>query len=403
MKPFTRIVIAAVLVVAAAAVGFRVYTTISDGDSVGNGNPDASGTPTPSPSEQPVTVSVVVALPIEPWASSAAEAYNEAERLIEGRPIEVEILPRDGQSAFQRWANGEFDPVPTAWLAESRAWVTQANTAALDRTRQDIFLEGGQYRAQPIGLSPLVWGIWSDAYQTLSREFETEDISWNEMHEAAVSDGWGALGGDEGRGRFKLVVAHPRRDPAGLSAMVSAAGAFYDKPSVQSDDFENPEFLTWLEEMLDTVVDFSPFGWENMLLYGRGNGDAGMMVESFLLREMEGLQQRWGPDPLEIVYPDPISWFDFPYAIYMGSETSAVEKEAALRFKEFLLSADQQAAALEFGLRPACPECPSDGGLIDRWEGAGVSQEIPAASRMRPASRAGLEFLTNWYVENYEE
>jgi len=139
-----------------------------------------------------------------------------------------------------------------------------------------------------------------------------------------------------------------------------------------------------------------------MLLFGRSNGDAGQIVESYLLTNMEGLEDRWD-QPLVIVYPDPIAWFDFPYAIYMGQETTAEEKQAALGFKDYLLTTDQQAAALDFGLRPACAECSSSGGLISRWQAFGVMEIIPSASRMRPASRSGMEALTRWYVEQYEE
>ena len=196
-------------------------------------------------------------------------------------------------------------------------------------------------------LSPLVWGIWQAAYNTLAAHSGTNEISWDELHEAAVAEGWEDLGGDPGLGPFKLVVPHPKRDPAGLTAMVNAAGEYFDKPSVKTTDLEDPQFLEWLEELFDTAS-FTAFSVEDMLLFGRSAGDAGMMVESFLLDNMEGLQ---AGEPFEVVYPDPIAWFDFPFAIYMGKETSAEEKEAALDFKSYLLTADQQAAALEFGLR----------------------------------------------------
>jgi len=117
---------------------------------------------------------------------------------------------------------------------------------------------------------------------------------------------------------------------------------------------------------------------------------------------MEGLQKRW-KEPLVIVYPDPITWFDFPYAIYMGSETSALEKKATLDFKEFLLSTDQQLTALDFGLRPANPDVDSRGGLVAQWKDLGVEVTIPSASRMRQASRSGLDSLTQWYTGKYEE
>lgn len=360
-------------------------------------------TPTPEPTPvPPLEVQIVTALAVEPWARQAAETYNASGPIVDGREVVIEIIPMQGLSALNKWSRGDFDTLPTAWLAESRIWVEQANANALDRTGQDIFLNGGRYRAQPVALSPLVWGIWQEPYETLTEHFGTDTLSWDQLHEASTLDDWQALGGDESWGQFKLVVAHPVRDPAGLTAMVGAAGEYFDNPSLTTDDLENPDFLDWLGDLFDTVVDFSPVGAENMLLYGRSNGDAGQLVESFLLTEMAGVQSRWG-ETIQIVYPDPISWFDFPYAIYMGNETSAEEKQAALDFKEFLLSAEQQAIALDFGLRPACPECPIDGGLIAEWQDVGVLVNIPSASRMRPASIRGLENLTEWYIQRYEE
>ena len=87
----------------------------------------------------------------------------------------------------------------------------------------------------------------------------------------------------------------------------------------------------------------------------------------------------------------------------MGKETSAEEKQAALNFKKYLISADQQAAALNFGLRPATAESSCNGGLISKWKGIGVMETIPSASRMRAASRSGLDVLSKWYIEKYEE
>jgi Ca-activated chloride channel family protein len=365
MKPLTIVLISVVIVVAIVGIILRVIDIRSDPK-----KPAAIvSTPEPAAPKIPVEISVIVAIPAEPWVSQAAELYNKEDHFVKATRIIVEVIPMDGLSALNKWANGEFKPVPTAWLAESRAWVDQANIGSLKRTGQDIFLAGGRYRAQPVILSPLVWGIWRDAYNTLVNYMGTKKISWDEIHQAAVVGRWADMGGEADRGEFKLVVAHPRRDPAGLTAMVSAAGEYFDKPVVSTKELQDPLFLDWLSELFNTVVDFSPFGVENMFLFGRSNGDAGQMVESYLLVNMEGLEKRWN-QPLEILYPDPIAWFDFPYAIYMGKETTAEEKHAALDFKNYLLSANQQAAALEFGLRPASPESPSIGrgnGKYTQW------------------------------------
>lgn len=394
------IIIGSALLLVAIGFVFQEFDGDSDNEPTANDTSVATMAPTMAP--EPLNVTIITAIPIEPWVSQAADQFNADNRFVNGRPVQVEVIPQQGLAALNKWSRGEFDPVPTAWLAESRIWVDQANAAALDRTGQDIFLLGGQYRAQPIALSPIVWGVWEDTYQTLSSYFDTEALSWDELHTAAIEDDWSVLGGDEEWGGFKLVVAHPTRDPAGLSTMVGAAGEYFDNPGVTTEELQDPEFLNWLADLFDTVIDFSAVGPENMLLFGRSNGDAGQMAETYLLLNMAGVVERWG-QPLRIVYPDPLAWFDFPFAIYMGLETSAEEKQAALAFKEYLLSAEQQDIALEFGLRPACPDCPSFGGLLAEWQEIGVEEEIPSASRLRNASVRGLDSLTEWYIERYEE
>lgn len=393
MKPFAKILMVIVIVVAIIGIVVRIT-----GFRFGK-KEQAVVPPTP---KGPIEISVIAALPVEQWVSHASETYNTKGHSVEGRKVLVEVIPMDGLSALNKWERGEFDPVPTVWLAESRAWVDQANIGMGERTGRDVFLAGGQYRAQPVVLSPIVWGIWKGAYEVLQQRFGRVDISWDELHEAATIGKWIDLGGKAEWGTFKLVIAHPKRDPAGLTAMVGAAGEYYDKPTIKTEQLEDDQFLDWLSDLLDTVVDFSPFGVENMLLFGRSNGDAGQIVESYLLVNMKGLQERW-EEPLVIVYPDPIVWFDFPYAIYMGKETSALQKKAALDFKSFLLSTGQQESALNLGLRPANPNVASTGGLVESWENLGVKANVPSASRMRYASRSGLDALSEWYSAKYEE
>ncbi len=354
-----------------------------------------------------VTVRIVSALPAEPWVTAAAKTYNAQGHAVDGAKVTVEVVPMDGITALNRWSKNDFDQIPTVWLAETRDWVNQANSLVAESRGQDIFLAGGEYRDQPVALSPEVWAIFKSRYDALkehyAKDLSGKDLSWQQIHDAAISPSWVTLGGQQEWGRFKLVIPHPKRDPAGLAAMVGAAGAYYDRAGVSTDDLTNPGFQKWLRELLDSVVDFSPFGVENMLLFGYSNGDAGQIIESYLLVNMEGLQKRW-KEPLVILYPDPITWFDFPYAIYMGKETTALEKNAALDFKQYLLSAEVQKTTLKFGLRPASPDVPAqgEGSLIARWAGMGFKEDVPSASRMRPAPRSGLASLSEWFTGRYE-
>jgi hypothetical protein len=143
-----------------------------------------------------------------------------------------------------------------------------------------------------------------------------------------------------------------------------------------------------------------------MVLYGPSAGDAGQVMENYLLLNAEAIEKRWG-DGLVVVYPDPIAWYDFPFAIYMGKEkeTSADEKDAAVLFKRYLLSEQQQVATLQFGLRPASPDVSTDhpNSLIKRYAAFGFKERVPASSKMRQASRSGLVSLGTWFVNTYEK
>lgn len=361
----------------------------------------------PSKPQGPIRITVASAVAAEPWVSAAAKEFSGKEYVVneQKRQIYVEVFPIDGVTALAKWSGGEFQTPPTAWVAESRDWVNQANAAATDRTKQDIFLAGGQYRDQSVAMSPEIWAVFKSRSEVLEKKYG-RPLDWQVVHTAATAKGWAELGGDPTWGRFKLVIPHPKRDPAGLAAIVSAAGAYYDKPAVSADELKDPKFLVWLRQMLDTVVDFQPYGAENMLLYGPSAGDAGQVLENYLLLNAESIEKRW-QDGIRVFYPDPIAWYDFPFAIYMGKdkETSAAEKDGAVLFKQYLLAKDQQVATLRFGLRPASPDVSTDdpGSLIKKYASLGFKERVPSASKMRQASRTGLVQLGLWFVESYEK
>ena len=161
-----------------------------------------------------------------------AKTYSAQDHRVEGARVTVEVTPIDGVTALNKWSRGEFKPPPTVWVAETRDWVNFANTQANDKTGRDIFLSGGEYRAQPVALSPEVWAVFESRYKALKTRYPNGEISWQQIHDAAISKSWSDLGGRPEWGRFKLVIPHPKRDPAGLAAMVGAAGEYYNRPSV---------------------------------------------------------------------------------------------------------------------------------------------------------------------------
>lgn len=388
---FVVIVSVAVLIVAGAAL-FRA----------------AGGQVSPPASNQPLEVRVLVALPVEPWVNAAAKQFNDERHTLEGRVIHVIIVPMDGLAAMGRYERGEFgteegqQPLPTAWIPDSRYLVELVNSAYKDKINRDVFLTDGEYRARPIAISLFAWGIYASRAEALERKYG--QISWRTLHDAAIAPGgWREIGGQPEWGYFKLIVPHPRKNIGGLAAMVAAAGEYYDRPDISVADVTDPNFQQWLKELMGAVTDFSSLGsypGENLALFGYSAGDGGQLLESDLLINMAGSLTRW--EPLRILYPKYVTWFDFPFTVWMGTETTALEKNAALEFEKYLLSKPWQERAVSYGLRPVSSEVSVDrpDSPFNQWKDRGVATVLPVTTRMRDPDREVLQTLLRWFDLN---
>jgi hypothetical protein len=353
-----------------------------------------------------IEVRVLSALPVEPFVRQAAEQYNQGQHKVEGHLVQVSVIPMDGLTAMGRWERGEMDPVPTVWIPDSRYLVELVNATLKEQYGRDVFLTGGEYRARPIAISLFSWGIYQSRAEVLREKYG--EINWRAIHDAATAKGgWPELGGQPEWGYFKLVVPNPHKNVGGLMAMVAAAGEYYEKTRIETADVTNPAFQTWLKELMGAVTDFSSLGAysvENLALFGYSMGDGGQLLESDLLQNMAGIQTRWA-DPLVIVYPEYLTWFDFPFTIWMGDETTALEKNAALDFQRYLLTPEVQQLAAQRGLRPANPEVAVGGqdSLFTRWEAQGAMNVVPRTTAMRSPDRDVLLALLRWFDLNVSE
>jgi len=313
----TRVVFIAIVVVAVVIVAVSLWLR-------------QGGTTPVVPSRETIEVRILTALPVEPWVREAAAEFNQKKHRLEGKTIQVKVIPMDGLTAMGKWDRDEFgslgdrspeelsekererlDEFPTVWIPESRYLPELVNASYKEQLGRDVFLGDGEYRARPLAVSLFSWGIYSSRAQVLRERFG--EINWHAIHDAATAKGgWPELGGQPEWGYFKLVVPNPRKNVGGLMAMVAAAGEYYGKTRIDVADVTNPEFQKWLGELMGAVTDFSSLGSytvENLALFGYSMGDGGQLLESELLVNMAGILTRW-EDPLEIVYPTYVTWFD---------------------------------------------------------------------------------------------
>lgn len=409
----TRVIFIVIIVVALAIVGIAAAVRLL-GDQPASLATEQSG---------PIKVRVLTALPVYDWVNEAAKQFNAEKHELDGNPIEVEIVSMDGLTALGKFDRDEFgtlppdvDPqnltaeqeqalerFPTAWIPDSRYLPELANVAYAERLGRDVFLTDGEYRARPIALSLFAWGVYNSRADILKQKFS--DIDWQVIHDAAIAKGgWPELGGQPDWGFFKLVVPNPRKNVGGLAAMVAAAGEYYDKTSIGTAEVTEPTFQAWLKELMDSTTDLggsSAYTAEDFALFGYSVGDGGQLLEADLLKNMEGIQTRWG-EPLAIFYPKYVTWFDFPFTIWMGPETTAAQKNAALEFQRYLLSDPVQAKAVEDGLRPVNSAVSVDqpNSPFTRWKDQGVVPIVSRTDAMRSPDREVLLALLRWFELN---
>lgn len=414
----TRFIFISIIVVALLIIGVTLLLTNqggSGGASLTVERPDT------------VTIRVLTSLPVEPWVRSAAEQFNAENRAVDGVPIQVQIEAVDGLTALGRWDRNEFGALgadqtpetlteaernalanfPVAWVPDSRYLVELANAAYKERLGRDVFLTDGEYRARPTAISLFTWGLYNSRADVLEEKYG--EINWEAIHNAATAaGGWPELGGEPAWGFFKLVVPNPSRNVGGLAAMIAAAGEYYGRTNISVEDIVNPEFQRWLKELMGAVTDFSSssaYSAEDFALFGYSVGDGGQLLESDLLQNMQGILTRW-EDPLALYYPEYLTWFDFPFSVWVGPETTALQKNAALEFQRYLLSDEQQTAALAYGLRPANPNIPvdaSDESLFTKWADRGVLPVVPRTTAMRSPDRDTLLALLRWFDLNVKQ
>ena len=399
-----------VLLVVSAGLGWQ---------KLGPGNPE----PLVIAPRGPVQVRVLTALPVEPWLREAANSFNAGDFRQDGQPIEVQVIAMDGLTALGKFDRDDFGTLgdraredmteqelarlsatfPTVWIPDNRYLVELANVAYKERLGRDVFLTDGEYRARPIAISLFTWGIYQSRAEILDNTFG--DINWRTIHDAAIAKGgWPELGGDSAWGFFKLVVPNPRRNVGGLAAMIAAAGEYYDRTNISVADVTEPAFQQWLGELMGSLTDVSgasAYTAEDFALFGYSVGDGGQLLESDLLNNMAGIQTRWA-DPLVIRYPKYLTWFDFPFTVWVGPETTAPEKNAALQFQQYLLTPEMQKLAVEQGLRAVNSEVSITDGdnLFTRWQSQGVEAVVPRTTRMASPSRDVLLALLRWFDLN---
>lgn len=326
-----------------------------------------------------VTLTAAVSPLAEDWLEQAVQSYNRQQRRVDGQVVEIKLIVQDSVPIWTSPGQWSVANHPMIWVPEMGASVEYANQSGLKFSILN----------PSVASTVMLWGAPADRAQVLLDQYTALD--WYAVQQASATSAWTDIGGQAEWRFFKPGFAQPDRYSSGLAAVLVATAEFSAQVNLGASQLNDPALTTWLKPIFDSVPNFATLGIhpaETLAARGASVADVMLLPESEWLVNYAALTQRLGA--LILAYPDYQVWFDFPFAIWNDAEVSKTEKAAAQDFLNFLLGADQQRQAAEFGLRladgtPASPE------PFERAASAGAILTKPGGEMIQmPADRNTL-------------
>ena len=337
-----------------------------------------------APARPPITITLWYSTEKREWLEAAKQQFDAAGLTTNGRPIQVVLKGLGSPEIAQRVAeqNWGTDTPPTAVSPASDMWLSMFSVPVA---------ASGAEAPQPLVLSPLVVVSWQERAQALWPQGPKN--FWSDLHDAiADSAGWKAHGGKEIWGPVKFGHTSPLTSNSGAQTLILLAYAFHNKSSgLTSADVNNPDFLKWLAEIEGGVASFGDSTgtfMSDIATKGPSQYDFGVVYENLALQNMDAARQRQGQS-LRMFYPPATLFSDHPFAVLDGAWVKPEERAAALVFRDFLLSANIQKLALQYGFRPSDPNVAitgdDPGNPFNKYADNGVQTTIAQHAEAPPA------------------
>ncbi len=329
--------------VVAVAVGLAIHYA-------NRSAPDESTAPTRTPlPADAVEVEIHSSNTKEDWMDQVAASFNAEGHTVGGRPIVVTVFHVGSGSSMTDILEGQISPV--VWSPGSDLWVTAINQSWRDRTGRALTDE-----TCPATLRlPLAIAMWQPMAEALG--WPDAPIGWDDLAELSTDpEGWASYGHPEW-GQFKFGHPHPEHSNSGMLSLVA---------EVYSAVHQTEGLSVSLVKGQD-VVDSVGAVERHVFHYGKKDTDIlTRMTERgpqylHAVTSYEANVIKWNRDhrdelrfPLVAIYPDDGTfWVENPYCILDANWVSEEQAKAAAIFRDYLLSSEQQALAIDWGLRPA--------------------------------------------------
>lgn len=288
------------------------------------------------PPRNAVVVPVLANSSLGPWLAEAIAAFNEeAVETQGGDPIYATLSLADAGEAVGQIENGEGLAV---WIPDSEVWANVLDSGA-----------GFGDNCASVARSPLVIAMWQPLAESLG--WPARELGWLDVGSlAADPSAWAYYSGGQFGDALRLGHTHPGLSGSGASTLLAIVQAA-----------ESQQEAVSVEEIQQPIVQASVGSFESAVSWFSSStaGLAETMAErgdSFLgaavMYESDVVHFGRTEPPLVPVYPFE-GTFVASHPACVNEGASADLQQAAVQFRDYLLSADAQQMAVAVGLRPA--------------------------------------------------
>jgi Ca-activated chloride channel family protein len=285
------------------------------------------------------------------WINAATAAFNAAQvKTTSGKKVAVTVSQVNSGNSMRDILSGKIRP--TVWSPGDQSWVDQINQTWQEQERTDRPLISET--CAPTVYDPIGFAMWRPMAEAMG--WPDQAIGWESFAAlAADPQGWAMYGHPEW-GQFKFGHTLPGSSNSGLLIMTALA---YDRLGLTSgltpELVKSDAVVRAMHEVENYTTVYATQSEILLALMVRG-GHSYLHAVNTNEAEVLKTNAKYGNllhYPLVFIFPaHGTFWADHPYCILDAEWVTKEQNEAAHLYEDYLLAPEQQALAVEKGLRP---------------------------------------------------
>jgi Ca-activated chloride channel family protein len=311
--------------------------------------PAAGTTAEPEAPKGAITIEISSSNTKEDWMNAVTARFNqESHKLSSGEVIFVKVSHVTSGGSQKAILDGKSKP--TVWSPGDQSWIDGANQVWRDRTGQQLDPDP----CPPTVLAPIGFAMWRPMAEALG--WPDKPISWEDLVKLSSDpNGWSSLGHSEWA-QFKFGHTHPGFSNTGLLMLTSLAYSTMNKTSgLTVEEIYSEQVQQAFKGLEQNTYHYGIQNRPLMQLLAQRGPDYLHAVTSSEAEVLKTNAEFAKTMRFQLVFIFPAKgtyWSEQPYCILDGDWVSEQQKEAAKVFRDYLLSSEIQALAIDYYLRP---------------------------------------------------